>query len=214
MAWPAASSQKNTALRLVALSLAITACAPTANLSNAPNSSETINRMANLFLQSCVANRDSFAATKKVFDQYEFSADAGFGNIVNYVDTENFILASLGEVEVTTKSGNETLAPIRETFCSVGSPNVSSAQAKQALDQIAAQTLSATLTVTSSRTSRQDGLEHILMPAPSDPEVGTLILAVTVEEIPFADFFLEDAIDPQSNVPTFTTFNLALLQSQ
>lgn len=199
---------------LAGLLLGLTACAPVLGLPNAPSSSETVNRMANLFLQSCVANRDSFAATKRVFDQYEFSADAGFGNIVSYVDTENLLLASLGEVETTTKSGSRTLKPVTETFCSVGSPNVSAAQAKQALDQIAAQTLSNPVIITGTRASRSEGLEYLISPALDDPEATNFVLAVTIDEIPYADFFLEGGITPQTDVPTFTTYNLAVLQSR
>ncbi len=194
--------------------LGLSACAPVLGLPDAPSSSETVNRMANLFLQSCVANRDSFAATKRVFDQYEFSADAGFGNIVSYVDTENLLLASLGEVETTTKSGSRTLKPVTETFCSVGSPNVSAAQAKQALDQIAAQVLSNPVSIAGNRASRSEGLEYLISPAPEDLDETGFVLAVTIDEIPYADFFLEAGITPQTDVPTFTTYNLAVLQSR
>ncbi|MCT8161272.1 hypothetical protein [Pseudoruegeria sp. SHC-113] len=208
------SSRQNAArLRRCALAytlLALTACASAPRVP-APPPEETVARMTALFRDACLANAGSFARTEKALIDYGFDASSGLGGLVSFVDTRNFLIASVGDA---SKAPVPEGSPPRrgEIYCSVSSPNISEGQARAALQDSVAGFVESARLVEGDRAMREAGAAWLLIPTAPASRADDSLLAVTLEDLPLPDFFQRANGRPDQRVPVFRSYGLGIVR--
>ncbi|SLN46351.1 hypothetical protein PSA7680_02377 [Pseudoruegeria aquimaris] len=197
------------AIGLCAL-LLLTACAARPPVP-APPPEETVARMTRLFRQACLAHAGDFAATEKALADYGFDAASGLGRLVSFVDTRNFLIATVGESDGALAPAGPSRRGSRETYCSVSSPNVSEAQALAALRNAVNGFVSEARLVQGDRAMRAAGAAWIMIPTQPRARAEDSLLAVTQEDLPLPDFYLRASGRADERVPVFRSYGLGIV---